>query len=54
MCLGQYLSLLESKTVLSMLLTKYTFIIQNTDEAGEKHAYMVPIIPKNGHIVKIQ
>lgn len=52
MCLGQYLSLLESKIVLSMLLSRYRFEIVNND-AGEKHPFMVPIIPKCGHHVRV-
>lgn len=52
-CLGQFLSLLESKCVITMLLRKYNFVLQNPHNAGEKHDYMVPIIPKNGHIYKV-
>lgn len=53
MCLGQYLSLLESKIVLSLLVTMYDFEVTNPEDAGEKHAYMIPIIPKRGHFMKI-
>ena len=53
MCLGQFLSLLESKCVISILLRKYNFILQNPENAGEKHAFMVPIIPANGHHFKV-
>lgn len=52
MCLGQYLSLLESKIVLSLLCLKYKFEIVN-DNAGEKDPFMIPIIPKHGHFMKI-
>ena len=52
-CLGQFLSLLESKCVISMLLRKYNFVLQNPDNAGEKHPFMVPIIPRNGHHFKV-
>ena len=52
MCLGQYLSLLESKIVLSLLVSKYKFELVNED-AWEKHDFMIPIIPKNGHHFKI-
>ena len=38
-CLGQFLSLLESKCVISMLLRKYNFVLQNPHNAGEKHLY---------------
>ena len=47
------LLLLESKCVLTILLRKYNFILQNPATAGEKHSYMVPIIPKEGHIYKV-
>ena len=53
MCLGQFLSLLESKIVLSMLLSMYRFEVVNTEDAGEKHPYMVPIIPKTGHFMRV-
>jgi cytochrome P450 len=53
MCIGQYLSLLESKVVLSALMLSYNFTIQNPDTAGIKHPYMVPIIPKDGHFMMI-
>lgn len=53
MCLGQFLSLLESKIVLSLLLSNYKFELINKDNAGVKHPFMVPIIPKNGHYMKI-
>jgi len=52
-CLGHLLSRLESKVVLSMLVQNYNFQIMNPDEAGLKHAYMIPIIPKSGHHMKI-
>lgn len=53
MCLGQFLSLLESKIVLSSLLSTYKFEVTNKEDAGLKHAFMVPIIPKTGHYMKI-
>ncbi len=52
-CLGQFLSLLESKIVLSMLLYKFKFEVVNTEDAGKTHPYMVPIIPKTGHFCKV-
>lgn len=52
MCLGQYLSLLESKIVLSLLLMHFEFDLQNPNEAGRKHPFMVPIIPETGHFLK--
>lgn len=53
MCLGQYLSLLESKTVLSLLLSRYKFELVDPEGAGKKHPFMVPIIPKTGHYMKV-
>jgi beta-ring hydroxylase len=53
MCLGQFLALLESKIVLSMILYSYDFTVTNPEDAGKKHAYMVPIIPATGHYMKI-
>lgn len=52
MCMGQYLSVLEAKVMLSLLVHKVTFESVNED-AGEKHPFMVPIIPKTGHFMKI-
>jgi cytochrome P450 len=52
-CLGQHLSLLESKTVLALLVLRFKFTITNAD-AGLKHSYMVPIIPKVGHFVSVE
>lgn len=54
MCLGQYLSILESKMVLSWLVHNYDFVLENKDEAGQKHPFMVPIIPKFGHYMRIK
>ena len=54
MCMGQFLSLLETKIVMSMLVSKYTFTIANDPpDAHELHGYMVPIVPKRGHFMKI-
>jgi len=52
-CLGQFLSLLESKVVLSMLVHHYDFEVTNLNDAGLTHPFMVPIIPKTGHIMKV-
>jgi cytochrome P450 len=54
MCIGQYLSLLESKTVLSLLVLSFDFEVTNHDTAGLKHPFLVPIIPKDGHFMKIK
>lgn len=53
MCLGQFLSLLESKIVLSLLVQSYDFEVVNTEDAGKTHPFMVPIIPRTGHIMKV-
>eukprot|EP00428_Durinskia_dybowskii_P071154 CAMPEP_0170399000 /NCGR_PEP_ID=MMETSP0117_2-20130122/23724_1 /TAXON_ID=400756 /ORGANISM="Durinskia baltica, Strain CSIRO CS-38" /LENGTH=493 /DNA_ID=CAMNT_0010655639 /DNA_START=27 /DNA_END=1508 /DNA_ORIENTATION=+ len=53
MCLGQYLSLLESKVVISILLSTYRFEVTNKEDAGLKHPFMVPIIPKTGHFMRV-
>lgn len=52
-CLGQHLSLLETKIVLSAVLYSFDFNLTNPADAGQKHAYMVPIIPATGHFMKI-
>lgn len=54
MCLGQYLSLLESKIILALLVHSFTFKLTHPEEAGLRHAFMVPIIPKTGHHMTIQ
>lgn len=52
MCLGQYLSILESKIVLSVLVLNFRFEIQNPKDSGIKHKFMIPIIPEHGHYMK--
>jgi cytochrome P450 len=52
-CLGQYLSLLESKVVISLLLHHYSFDVVDPKEAGKTHPFMVPIIPNTGHVMKV-
>jgi cytochrome P450 len=52
-CLGQFLSLLETKIVLSLLVHHYDFELVNREEAAQTHPYMVPIIPKHGHFMKV-
>jgi cytochrome P450 len=52
-CIGQYLSLLESKIVLSLLVLTFSFEVKNPQDAGLKHKFMVPIIPKDGHRMAI-
>eukprot|EP00903_Cladosiphon_okamuranus_P015676 g14474.t1 len=46
-CLGQHLSLLESKVVLSLLVNRYEFSLVNAD-AGEPNAWMIPSVSKHG------
>jgi len=53
MCLGQFLSLLESKTVITMLLQRYQFTLIDPQEAGKKHSYMIPITPETGHRYRV-
>jgi len=52
MCLGQFLSILESKIVLSILLLNFSFDVLNPKEAARKHKFMIPIIPETGHFLK--
>jgi beta-ring hydroxylase len=54
MCIGQYLSLMESKIVLACLVLSYDFDVLNLNEASKKHQFMIPIIPENGHIMKVK
>ncbi|CAM9768514.1 unnamed protein product [Phaeothamnion confervicola] len=55
-CLGQYLSLLESRVVLSLLLHRYRFGLVNPAgaDAGDRHPWMVPIIPKYGTLITVE
>ena len=53
-CLGQFLSLLESKIVLSLLLQRYDFESVDPKASAAKHPFMVPIIPKTGHFMKVK
>jgi beta-ring hydroxylase len=53
MCMGQFLALLESKLVISLLCTRYKFTVANPTDAGQTHKFMVPIIPGVGHFMKI-
>merc|ERR1712238_253761 len=46
-CLGQYLALLESKIVISLLVQRYSLKCRDVqDDSDPRHRYMVPIIPK--------
>lgn len=53
MCLGQYLSILESKIILAVLLSTYRFEVVDPKESGKKHSYMIPIIPAVGHHMRV-
>lgn len=53
MCLGQYMSVLEAKMLLAILLSTFRFEVVNEEDAGVKHPYMVPIIPKTGHFLRV-
>lgn len=54
MCLGQYLSILESKTVLAWLVYNYDFELVNPEEAALRHPFMVPMTPKIGHFIRVK
>ncbi|CAM9630537.1 unnamed protein product [Chrysoparadoxa australica] len=54
MCLGQYMSLLESKVVLSLLYHKYSFELQNAHNGGERHPWIIPVVPHHGTHIKVQ
>lgn len=53
MCLGQYLSILEAKIVLSVLLSQYDFELVDEKVAGVPHEFMIPKIPKTGQFMKV-
>ena len=53
MCLGQYLSILEAKIVLSELLDTYRFELTTPEESGKRHPFMIPIIPETGHYMRV-
>jgi cytochrome P450 len=59
-CLGQYLALLESKMVISLLLQRYQFrrpegdsTSEWTSESDPRHRYMVPVIPAKELLVQV-
>lgn len=47
-CLGQYLALLESKMVVSLISMRYTLKMKKAvnDDEDPRHRFMVPLIPK--------
>ena len=48
-CLGQYLALLESKIVISLISQRYDFTLAQKELAGDedpRHRFIVPVIPK--------
>lgn len=59
-CLGQYLALLESKIVLSLLLQQYDITFEGMDRidptdwsTDPRHPYMIPSIPKQELMVTV-
>eukprot|EP00981_Chlorochromonas_danica_P014356 scaffold7822_cov179-Ochromonas_danica.AAC.17 len=52
-CLGQYQALLESKLMLSILFSRFKFEAVDPVVAGERHPFMVPIIPKTGQYMRV-
>jgi len=54
-CLGQGIALLESKIVISLLVQRFRFSLNTPwNDADPRHRYMVPVIPKQELIVKVQ
>jgi cytochrome P450 len=48
-CLGQYLALLESKMVVSLISQRYDLVLVKKELAGDedpRHRFIVPVIPK--------
>ncbi|KAG5188024.1 cytochrome P450 [Tribonema minus] len=53
-CLGQNLSLLESKVVLSLLLRKYEFeVAMGGTDPCSKHKWLIPVIPASNTVVSV-
>ena len=48
-CLGQYLALLESKMVVSLISQRYSLRMkkEQNDDDDPRHRFMVPLIPKD-------
>lgn len=48
-CLGQYLALLESKIVVSLISMRYSLKMKHVPKHGDdpRHRFMVPLIPKD-------
>jgi beta-ring hydroxylase len=56
-CIGQHLSLLESKVVLSMLLRNYEFEFADglsEIDACRKHKWLIPVIPHHDTMVTVK
>lgn len=51
-CLGQYLALLESKMVISLLVQRYHLELVNKKEGDPRHKFIVPISPDGRMDVK--
>uniref|UniRef100_A0A7S2Y0F8 Cytochrome P450 n=1 Tax=Fibrocapsa japonica TaxID=94617 RepID=A0A7S2Y0F8_9STRA len=52
-CLGQNLSLLEGKIVLSTLVQNFKFKVKEGAADVTKHPWMVPVIPENGLEIQV-
>lgn len=55
-CLGQYLALLESKMVVSLITQRYNLKLSRecfTDGEDPRHRYIVPVIPKGSLDVSV-
>jgi cytochrome P450 len=62
-CLGQYLALLESKMVISLIGLRYTLSLPDGEKVSvenwegshdPRHRYMVPVIPREELIVHVK
>jgi cytochrome P450 len=51
-CLGQYLALLESKMVISLLVQRYHLELVNKKDGDPRHKFIVPISPDGRMDVK--
>ena len=53
-CLGQFLALLESRILLSLLTQRFVFEPILGAAAGRTHTYMVPVCPAEGMLVRVR
>ena len=47
-CLGQFLAMLETKIILSLMIHTFDFSLANPESAWQQHRYMIPAIPAEG------